>query len=64
MVALMGMASIGLFFGNSAVSYDVQPVVAEGGIAWVVGYRPAQWARITRDTARVYSLSFEPSHGV
>ena len=39
-------------------------VVAEGGIAWVVGYRPAQWAKVSGGTVRICSLRFEPSHGV
>ena len=36
-------------------------VVGQPGIAWVVGYRPAHWARVRQDTARVYSIRFEPS---
>ncbi len=36
-------------------------VVGEPGIAWVVGYRPAQWARVRQDTTCVYSIKFESS---
>ena len=37
-------------------------VVSEAGIAWVVGYRPAQWARVRQDSARVYRVRFEPAN--
>ena len=35
-------------------------VVGRPGIAWVVGYRSAQWARVREDTARVCAIRFEP----
>ncbi|MCE2465050.1 MAG: tRNA lysidine(34) synthetase TilS [Dehalococcoidia bacterium] len=37
-------------------------VVSDAGIAWVVGYRPAQWARVRQDSARVYRLRFDPAN--
>ncbi|MBI2872478.1 MAG: tRNA lysidine(34) synthetase TilS [Chloroflexi bacterium] len=36
-------------------------VVSPQGIAWVVGYRIAHWARVTPDTRRVVELSFRRS---
>ena len=36
-------------------------VVGQPGIAWVVGYRPAQWTRVRQDTTRVCAIRFEPS---
>ncbi len=35
-------------------------VVGESDIAWVVGYRPAQWARVRQDSSRVCAIRFEP----
>ncbi len=41
---------------------DKIPLVLTGaGIGWVVGYRPAQWARVREDSALVYSIRFEPT---
>ncbi len=34
-------------------------VVGESGIAWVVGYRPAQWARVRQDSSRIYRIRFQ-----
>ena len=33
-------------------------VVAPGGVAWVVGWRVAEWARVTPETERVLRLEF------
>ena len=34
-------------------------LVSDQGIAWVVGYRPAQWAKISKDTEHVCRIQFE-----
>lgn len=36
-------------------------VVGQQGIAWVVGYRPAQWARVRQDSSRICAIRFEPA---
>jgi len=34
-------------------------VVTTRGVAWVVGYRMAHWARVTPETQRVMKVEFQ-----
>lgn len=36
---------------------DIPLVVSEHGIVWVVGQRPAEWAKVTKDTKRYLRIS-------
>jgi len=42
---------------------NVPLVVGERGIAWVVGYRIAHWARVTSETKRVVRLELSQTQG-